>query len=332
MESVINQSYKNWEYFVCNHGSKDNTLAIMREYEAKDSRIKVIDMPNSARGFYPDMIKEKGRGKYFAMLDSDDYWHKDNLSKLVIFSELNNLDMTVCAIDYFKDDQKEFKRLRKCEKAYCYNIEDNKYYWSFMYAFLRTTWGKVIRMECLREADFSAYKINAQDFISDDTAFTLANYEKCKRIGSIPDVLLYYRITEGSVTAKYRPKMIDNNENIYYQQLKVLENIGDNTQKSRDHAIAVFWRAMYDASVSLFKTDLGDEEKIHEIWKMCQLKASNELVSMRYTDCTETMRLCMSYVEYLKDKIDTLGNESIKKLQDINVYFDKFKSTRISNT
>ena len=276
------------------------------------------------------MIKENGRGKYFAMLDSDDYWHEHNLERLVNFSELNDLDMAVCAIAWFIDNQNEFKIVRQFEEKYCFDIKDNEIYWPIVYDFLRTTWGKVIRMERLREADFSTYKVNAQDFISDDTAFTLANYEKCRRIGSIPDILLYYRVSEGSVTAKYRPKMLDNNENIYYQQLRLLDNIGDNTEHSREHIISVFWKAMYDACVALFKSDFNDEEIIHEIWKMCQMKLSNQLLNIKYENCSETMRWCMSYVMSLKNKLDAISDESVKKLQDINRFFERFKGTVIS--
>ena len=87
IESVLNQTYPNFEYFVCNHGSKDATLSIINKYAEQDSRIKVLDYPNEARGFYPELIAKEGKGKWFAMLDSDDYWAEDNLEKLVAFAE-----------------------------------------------------------------------------------------------------------------------------------------------------------------------------------------------------------------------------------------------------
>ena len=44
IDSVIRQSYKNWELLIVNDCSKDGTLAVIKEYEESDSRIKVFDL------------------------------------------------------------------------------------------------------------------------------------------------------------------------------------------------------------------------------------------------------------------------------------------------
>lgn len=264
IESVLKQTYTNFEYFVCNHGSLDNTLRIIEEYAALDSRIKVINMPNEARGFYPDMIAREGKGKYFAMLDSDDYWAEDNLDKLVTFAEKYSLDMAVCGIYSFNDNSKEVKVLRQVPEMIYYDICNNSLVFNAIFDFLRTTWGKVIRMDILRQADFSVYKENAKHFISDDTAFTLANYAKCKRIGAIPDLLLYYRFSDHSVTVKYSPKLIDNNVNIYYLMESVLEEIGDDSEQSWNTCVSVFWGAVYMACKKLYNSALSYSERLDE--------------------------------------------------------------------
>lgn len=316
IESVINQSYQNWEYFVCNHGSKDNTLEIIKEYAAKDSRIKVIDKPNSERGFYPDMIREIGKGKYFAMLDSDDYWHKDNLTHLVSFAEMNRLDMAVCSILKFEKDG-EYTDLRHCSRAFVYDISENDKYFSVMYKFLRTTWGKVIRMDILKKADFSVYKINAMDFISDDTAFTLANYEQCRRVGAIPDYLLYYRITAGSVTGSYKPKMIDNNVNIYMQLVNVLKNIGDDSEQSRKYICKTYWGGLKDALYCISKSGGIYDVWLEEISKICQLQITKELVNescIEKDDCLKIIKKIMEGCIAIKHMFD---EEQCQKLEKI---------------
>ena len=45
IESVIHQTFPNWELLIVNDGSKDNSLAIIREYASKDPRIRCIDCP-----------------------------------------------------------------------------------------------------------------------------------------------------------------------------------------------------------------------------------------------------------------------------------------------
>ena len=50
MDSILAQTYENIEIICLNDGSRDNTLAILKEYESKDSRVKVIDKPNTGYG------------------------------------------------------------------------------------------------------------------------------------------------------------------------------------------------------------------------------------------------------------------------------------------
>lgn len=47
IQSVLNQTFKNFEAIYINDGSKDNTLEILKQYEEKDNRIKVIDIENN---------------------------------------------------------------------------------------------------------------------------------------------------------------------------------------------------------------------------------------------------------------------------------------------
>ena len=80
VESVLSQSFGDFEYILVNDASTDNSLAILKEYEKKDSRVKVINLeknlgPAGAR----NAGVEKASGKYIAFLDSDDMWEKDKL-------------------------------------------------------------------------------------------------------------------------------------------------------------------------------------------------------------------------------------------------------------
>ena len=50
IESILNQTYKNWEAVFVNDGSIDNSLEILKDYQKKDERIKVIDKRNEGSG------------------------------------------------------------------------------------------------------------------------------------------------------------------------------------------------------------------------------------------------------------------------------------------
>ena len=277
--SVINQSYTNFEYYVCNHGSTDNTQAIIDKYADLDSRIIPLYYTNDKRGFYPDFMKENAKGKYFAMLDSDDWWEPGHLEKMVDFSESYKLDMGVCGIRAFDEDKGNYNTLRKYPGVLIFSMKEISRYWNAIYTYLRTTWGKLIRMEALRAADFSTYYKNAQTFISDDTAFSLACFAKCGRVGILPEELLNYRINSGSVTARYKESQVENNYNIYLQFTSLLEELGDETASSKEFAINVFYDAINVAVDLLLKSDMGNEGKLREIDRILKIPCVADFIN-----------------------------------------------------
>jgi glycosyltransferase involved in cell wall biosynthesis len=99
IDSVISQSYKNWELLIIDDGSTDGTREIVIEYSKKDERIKFINIPRTEfKGIskYLNLGIEKAKGKYIARIDDDDYWcHKDKLNYQVNFLE-SNKDYVLC--------------------------------------------------------------------------------------------------------------------------------------------------------------------------------------------------------------------------------------------
>ena len=72
IESVMAQSYKNWEMLIVDDGSKDNSADIVNSYSVKDQRIKLIQQENrgSAAARYNGI--RQASGQYIALLDADD--------------------------------------------------------------------------------------------------------------------------------------------------------------------------------------------------------------------------------------------------------------------
>ena len=77
IESVIAQTFKDWEAILVNDGSKDGSLAICQEYASKDSRIKVIDKPNGGVSSARNKGLEVAQGEWITFMDSDDRLDSD---------------------------------------------------------------------------------------------------------------------------------------------------------------------------------------------------------------------------------------------------------------
>lgn len=93
IDSILSQSYPNWELLLVDDGSPDNSGAICDEYELKDERIRVFHKQNggvsSARNFALDRIS----GEYITFVDSDDWITRDCLHTCIETVENLNLDL-----------------------------------------------------------------------------------------------------------------------------------------------------------------------------------------------------------------------------------------------
>lgn len=89
IESVQNQTYKNWEMIIVDDCSKDNTDEIVAEY-LSDGRIRFIkNDKNSGAAVSRNRALREANGKWIAFLDSDDLWSSDKLEKQVRFMKKN---------------------------------------------------------------------------------------------------------------------------------------------------------------------------------------------------------------------------------------------------
>ena len=88
IESIINQTYQNWELIICDDGSTDNSLIVAKSYS--DSRIVVIKNDhNMGLGYSLNRCLEKAKGIYIARMDADDVSKPTRLEKEIQFLQSN---------------------------------------------------------------------------------------------------------------------------------------------------------------------------------------------------------------------------------------------------
>jgi len=93
VNSIINQSYGDWELIIVDDGSSDSTPIITSSFKRKDNRIKVIRTDKQGAVAAANLAIAKSRGKWIARLDADDIAHPDRLEKQLAFTEQNGADV-----------------------------------------------------------------------------------------------------------------------------------------------------------------------------------------------------------------------------------------------
>ena len=100
IQSILDQTFKEFEFIIVDDGSTDNSLDIIRSFESADSRIKVISKLNEGLAKSLNTAISISKGEYIARMDADDISYKNRLEKQYEFMQKNkSIDLCGCSMD-----------------------------------------------------------------------------------------------------------------------------------------------------------------------------------------------------------------------------------------
>lgn len=120
IDSVLNQTYCNWELLITDDGSNDSTVNIIKSYQLRDKRIKLfISETNGGAAEARNNSIENSNGRFIAFLDSDDLWERSKLELQVSFMVKNNIAFSYTNFVGFSDSAKD--KLFSCPDQVSYS-------------------------------------------------------------------------------------------------------------------------------------------------------------------------------------------------------------------
>ena len=197
IDSIIEQTFNDFELILVNDGSTDKSGIICDEYKKIDNRIKVIHKENgglsSARNAGIDIAK----GKYIGFVDSDDYISKFMFQKLYENIIEYNADISICDyVEVFQDKEIIYQEKIEKKKLILSNIEAlEKIYkekgWLYVVA-----WNKLYKKELFNDLRFPIGKVHEDEMIAHEILY------KANKIIFIEDQLYYYLQRDNSIMGK----------------------------------------------------------------------------------------------------------------------------------
>ncbi len=123
IESVINQTYLNWEMLLVDDCSNDKSEEIIQKYVEKDIRVKYFKLKeNSGAAIARNYALEQASGRFIAYLDADDLWRKDKLEKQVKFMLDNNYAFTCTDYEKIDENGESLNKVIKIPQKVDYNL------------------------------------------------------------------------------------------------------------------------------------------------------------------------------------------------------------------
>lgn len=185
IESVIHQTYQNWELLVLDDGSKDNTLKIINKFERKDSRIK--SLPNEVnKGVSATRNRgiELAKGNWIAFLDSDDMWEPSKLEKQMKVAKEKLADFLFTGASYVNENGEPYKGIFEVPKEVTYKKLRNQNVISCSSVLVKKKYFENIKME--------------KDEMHEDYAVWLRILKLGVIAHGVNEPLLIYRISKNS--------------------------------------------------------------------------------------------------------------------------------------
>lgn len=271
LDSILKQTYHNFEVIVINDGSTDNSLRMALKYEEKDSRIRVIDKKNEGVSKTRNRGLDEVSGEYLCFIDSDDYVENTFLEKLYVSIVENSSDLSVCLFKNVYSVENDavntdvgIKNLRTIDISEYLRAMSEKIY-SVYYGAL---WNKMYKTEIV-----NSNNIRFDDLvdIGEDLIFNMKYIQFVHRISLINDYNYYY--------CQYRDDALTKNKNVWHwwemaktrllfceKQLKKM-GIYDGCEINLDTALATELIApTYDIIKSNYKGYKTAKEKLASLY------------------------------------------------------------------
>lgn len=207
INSVINQTYTNWEMILVDDCSKDNSESIIKNFIQRDSRIKYFKLEqNSGAAVARNKAIELSTGRFIAFLDSDDIWKSNKLEKQLDFMIRNNIGFSFTSYETMDEYGKKTGNVIRAPKVVDYEyLLRNTIIGCLTVVIDKDVIGQ-IKMPLLR---------TRQDF-----ATWLSILKKGHKAYGIDEILSSYRLVEGSISSN-KIKAAKRNWYVYRQVEKL---------------------------------------------------------------------------------------------------------------
>lgn len=239
LNSILNQTFTNFELILIDDGSKDNSGIICDEYAYKDSRITVIHKQNGGVASARQVGTDIARGNYIIHVDPDDWVSQDYLEKL--FSKAHETDADVIICDYYIADDKTYHHC----KQEPYALDAESILLSLFHKIHGSLWNKLIKQECYKKYDL--HFVSEVNYCEDVLLLVqLLLHSEVKAAYLDEALYFYYQGNNNSITKIITDDIIKTKYNYILNLERILPVRHQNiAQKEKMNMFFYFWEIGY---------------------------------------------------------------------------------------
>lgn len=207
LDSLINQTFEDFEVICVNDGSPDNCINILRNYSKLDSRIKIFSQKNQGLSSARNTGLKYAKGEYITFVDSDDFLSPIALERMYTNITENNSDYMFSYVYQVYPDRLfywELPNIKDFQKhIYSPVFNENVLGADFYLKFIYSAWAKMYRHEFIKDFSFP------EGLIFEDMPFFANCYLRAERISYDFSPLYFYRKSENSIITSAGKNFLD---------------------------------------------------------------------------------------------------------------------------
>ncbi len=208
IDSVISQTYPNWEMIVIDDGSKDNGPSVVKAYAEKDKRIRLLSQANAGSAAARNNGIRQAKGRYIALLDADDLWDSNFLeSQLNLMKEKDAVVVCACYRRIDESSKEILRPQRVLTEISVHNMQMTNHIGCLSGLYDTKKFGKIYLKEELKS-------------IRDDYAFWLDIVTLAGKAYGNQNIIASYRVLDNSTTGN-KKKLIKPQFLFYYKYQKL---------------------------------------------------------------------------------------------------------------
>ena len=296
IESVLGQTYGEWEWILVENGSTDNTKAIIQAYEKRDTRIRCIYHDINQKNFAQDYICEYARGEYIVKLDSDDFWDSRYLEKLVYALETSEADLACCKATVLDEVNNEqyYHGFRKYEGII--TAKDIAEQYGEIEIDMNTYWAKLMKRDLFIKACNTYRKLYGEKIkvgYCGDTTFMFCYLNECNKSVFLMEALYFYRLHRKNASKT----VIDTNAledclASFDVKQRFLQKSNAWSEQNAERVYRVFWGNLDTIFKNMIQNDvLNNRQKIEAMGKIL---SDDRVLKIRKEFCDEHIRKVLS--------------------------------------
>ena len=209
LDSILNQTFKEFEVICVNDGSTDSSLDILKEYAAKDNRIKIINKDNAGYGHTMNIGMDMASGEYFVIVESDDFILPSMFETLYFAAKENDLDFVKSDFYRFYGDEynnniiKDYQRLDPSGKYYnkIFSTRENHE----TYKLLMNTWTGLYKIDFLRKNNIRHSETSGASY--QDNGFWFKTFFYGEKVMFLPEPFYMYRRDNPNSSVRNKTKI-----------------------------------------------------------------------------------------------------------------------------